>query len=69
MGRISNLQTTLIEPNKLRVTWNPVNGATGYKVTWRVRDGECLVSQKNSRILPYNGIDFIVFKSCGAGGN
>ncbi|XP_032094990.1 collagen alpha-1(VII) chain [Thamnophis elegans] len=47
VGSISNLEATPSGPNQLRVTWNRVPGATGYKVTWRLRKG-----QEISRVLP-----------------
>lgn len=40
VGSISNLEAAPSGPNQLRVTWNRVPGATGYKVTWRLREGE-----------------------------
>ncbi|XP_058023138.1 collagen alpha-1(VII) chain isoform X1 [Ahaetulla prasina] len=47
VGSISNLEAVPSGPNQLRVTWNRVPGATGYKVTWRSREG-----QEISRVLP-----------------
>ncbi|KAK9406165.1 collagen alpha-1VII chain [Crotalus adamanteus] len=47
VGSIINLEAAPSGPNQLRVTWNRVPGATGYKVTWRLRDG-----QKISRVVP-----------------
>ncbi|KAL7986113.1 hypothetical protein Chor_011279, partial [Crotalus horridus] len=47
VGSITNLEAAPSGPNQLRVTWNRVPGATGYKVTWRLRDG-----QKISRVVP-----------------
>ncbi|XP_053155536.1 collagen alpha-1(VII) chain isoform X2 [Hemicordylus capensis] len=47
VGSVSNLQAAAIGPSQLRVTWTPIAGATGYKVTWRPRDG-----QEISRVLP-----------------
>ncbi|XP_062977415.1 collagen alpha-1(VII) chain [Elgaria multicarinata webbii] len=66
VGSVSNLEAGAVGPNQLRVTWNPVAGATGYKVTWRPRDG-----QETSRVLSADinsytieglrpGVDYII---------
>ncbi|KAM6470386.1 collagen alpha-1(VII) chain [Liasis olivaceus] len=47
VGSISKLEAAPAGPNQLRVTWNRVPGATGYKVTWRLREG-----QEVSRVVP-----------------
>ncbi|KAM3848241.1 collagen alpha-1(VII) chain [Vipera latastei] len=47
VGSITKLEAAPSGPNQLRVTWNRVPGATGYKVTWQLREG-----QKISRVLP-----------------
>ncbi|XP_070587488.1 collagen alpha-1(VII) chain-like, partial [Erythrolamprus reginae] len=38
IGSITNLEAAPSGPNQLRVTWNLVPGATGYKVKWRLRE-------------------------------
>lgn len=40
VGSITKLEAAPSGPNQLRVTWNRVPGATGYKVTWQLREGE-----------------------------
>ncbi|XP_078241389.1 collagen alpha-1(VII) chain isoform X4 [Pogona vitticeps] len=55
VGSISNLEAAAVGPNQLRVTWSPVVGATGYKVTWRPRDG-----QEISQVLPADINSYII---------
>nr|XP_020653718.1 collagen alpha-1(VII) chain [Pogona vitticeps] len=55
VGSISNLEAAAVGPNQLRVTWSPVVGATGYKVTWRPRDG-----QEISQLLPADINSYII---------
>ncbi|KAL8212551.1 UNVERIFIED_CONTAM: hypothetical protein K2H54_050547 [Gekko kuhli] len=47
VGSITSLKAIATGPSQLQITWRGVPGATGYKVTWRLRDG-----QEISRVLP-----------------
>ncbi|XP_062825428.1 collagen alpha-1(VII) chain [Anolis carolinensis] len=53
VGTITSVEATAVGPNQLRVTWSPVVGATGYKVTWRTRDGQEIYRVRPADINSY----------------
>lgn len=41
MSPVSSFQVTEASEHRLRLAWVPVAGSTGYRLVWRLAEGEC----------------------------
>ncbi|XP_072508131.1 collagen alpha-1(VII) chain isoform X2 [Notamacropus eugenii] len=53
LSRVPRLRVVASEPGRVQVSWGPVPGASGYRLSWRLRDG-----QESSRTLPADTTSF-----------